>query len=97
MREVKQEWCEEFIKKRFSARHHAFAGDPDAGIAIWLFWEDAHKAGLWEPGVYGGPMSKALAKLTEIKEVRNNDEELLFDAFRLKREVYEQISTGAVR
>lgn len=82
MKEVKIEWCENFIRAAFG-KHHPFAGKPEAGIEVGLFWEKARKAGLWEPGIYNGPMSKALEKLTVVVSVHNENGEWLYNAFRL--------------
>ena len=82
MKEVKVEWCENFIRAAFG-KHHPFAGKPEAGIEVGLFWKKAEEAGLWEPGIYNGPMSKALEKLTVVVSVHNENGEWLYNAFRL--------------
>lgn len=87
MKYVKVEWCENFIRSQFSNRHHPFAGEPDAGIEVNYFWEKALEAGLWEPGVYDGPMSKALEKLVVVESIHNDDGKFLYKVFRLNREV----------
>ena len=56
MKNVKVEWCENFIRARFT-KHHPF---PGGGIEVGCFWNMAERAGLWERGTYGSPMSIAL-------------------------------------
>lgn len=83
MKKIKVEWCENFILAAFGPRHHAFAGKPTAGIEVNLFWKMAEAAGLWEPGVYGGPMSEALGNLTVVDSVTDANGEFLYNVFRL--------------
>lgn len=84
MKEIRVEWCENFIKAAFGPRHHAFAGQPDAGIEVFCFWRMAEKAGLWKPGIYGGPMSQALEKLTTVESITDDAGHFLYNTFRLK-------------
>ena len=81
-KEIKVEWCENFIKARFTKRH-AFPG-PNAGIEVNCFWKMAEASGLWERGTYGTPMSKALGNLTTVEIVCDDDGNRLFDVFKLK-------------
>lgn len=81
-KEIKVEWCENFIKARFT-KHHAFPG-PNAGIEVNCFWKKAEASGLWERGTYGTPMSKALGNLTTVEIVCDDDGNRLFDVFKLK-------------
>lgn len=80
-KEIKVEWCENFIKARL-IKHHAFPG-PGAGIEVNCFWQMAEASGLWERGTYGSPMSMALEKLTKIETVYDKDGEFLFNVFKL--------------
>ena len=57
-KEIKVEWCENFIKSVFEKIPFE-----NGGIEINLFWDKAEKSGLWVRGTYGSPMSKALEKL----------------------------------
>ena len=84
MKQVKVEWCENFIRARFT-KHHAFPG-PNAGIEVNCFWKMAEASGLWERGTYGTPMSKALGNLTIVETIYGEDGKRLFDAFKLKPE-----------
>lgn len=81
-KEIKVEWCENFIKARFT-KHHAFPG-PNAGIEVNCFWKMAEASGLWERGTYGTPMSKALGNLITVEIVCDDDGNRLFDVFKLK-------------
>ena len=78
MREIKVEWCENFIKKTFAKLPKSVTG-----IEVGCFWNMAEKSGLWTRGTYGSPMSEALQRLVHIKEVRGESGELLFNAFEL--------------
>lgn len=82
MEQIKVEWCENFIKAAFG-KHHPFAGQADAGIECSCFWNMAERAGLWKPGIYNGPMSKALEKLCVIESVQGVAGEFLYNVFRL--------------
>ena len=83
MKNIKVEWCENFIRAAFGPKHHPFAGEPTAGIEVNLFWKKAQAAGLWEPGIYGGPMSDALSNLCKVETIRNEDGIICYDVFRL--------------
>lgn len=82
MKQVKVEWCENFIRARFT-KHHAFPG-PGAGIEVNYFWKMAEASGLWERGSYGSPMSEALAKLTKVETIHDDQGNFLYHVFRLK-------------
>ena len=64
MKEIKVEWCENFIRAAFT-KHHAFPG-PNADIEINCFWDMAERSGLWVRGTYDSPMSQALENLVEV-------------------------------
>ena len=81
MKQVKVEWCENFIRAQFT-KHHAFPG-PNAGIEINCFWKMAEKSGLWERGTYGSPMIEALVNLTVVDSVHDDEGNVLFNVFRL--------------
>ena len=85
MKEVNQEWCENFIKSRFSPKHHAFAGKPDAGIEVGLFWREAELAGLYEKGTYDTPMSHALEKLCDVVHITDEEGNYYYSVFRMRR------------
>ena len=84
MKNIKVEWCENFIRAAFGKRHHALAGNPRAGIEVNYFWKRAEAAGLWEPNTYGGPMSQALEKLVNVDCVFNDQGDFLYYVYRLK-------------
>lgn len=75
-KDIKIEWCENFIKKTFEKKQCK-------GIVTSYFWELAEASGLWRPGTYGTPMSKALENLTTVEIVRGENNEYLYTVFRL--------------
>lgn len=81
-KQVKVEWCENFIRAAFG-KHHPFAGQPDAGIEVTLFWKKAQAAGLWAPGVFNGPMTKALQNLTTVESIHDQNGDFIYNVFRL--------------
>lgn len=81
MKQVKVEWCENFIRAQFM-KHHAFPG-PNAGIEVNCFWKLAEASGLWERGTYGTPMSEALAKITKVETVHDDEGNFLYNIFKL--------------
>lgn len=84
MKNVKVEWCENFIRAAFT-KHHPFAGR-NPGIEVGCFWKTAEESGLWERGTYGSPMSKALDKLCDAEVVLDADGNFAYHVFRLKKE-----------
>ena len=82
MKQIKVEWCENFIRAQFT-KHHAFPG-PNAGIEVNLFWRLAAESGLYEAGTYGTPMSQALGNLTDVESVLGQDGEYLYSVFKMK-------------
>lgn len=81
MKNVKVEWCENFIKAQFT-KHHPFRG-PNAGIEVGLFWKLAEASGLWERGTYGTPMSEALDNLVKIEDVLDDNGYCIYSVFKL--------------
>ena len=53
MKNIKVEWCENFIKKAFEKKQCK-------GIEVRCFWNMAERSGLWERGTYGTPMRQRL-------------------------------------
>ena len=82
MKQVKVEWCENFIRAAFT-KHHPFAGRPDAGIEANCFWRQAEASGLWQPGTYGAPMSEALSKLVKVESILDSNGNYKYTVFRL--------------
>jgi len=80
MKEIKVEWCENWIKAQFEKLPFE-----DGGIYTGLFWDKAEKAGLWVRGTYGSPMSAALTKLTRVETVRDSEGNFLYAVFKLKK------------
>lgn len=63
MKEIKNEWCENFIRKTFEQRKITKA------IECSYFFKLAERAHLYEKETYGSPMSQALEKLTYVKTI----------------------------
>lgn len=78
MKNIKIEWCENFIKAVL--KKHVPEG---GGIYTECFWDMAEKSGLWERGTYGTPMSEALQKLTKVETVLDEEGKYLYTVFRL--------------
>lgn len=77
MKDIKIEWCEDFIKSVFE--NIPFE---NGGIEINLFWTKAEKSGLWERGTYGTPMSQALEKLARVEIVLDREGNYLYSVFK---------------
>lgn len=80
MKEIKVEWCENWIKAQFKKIPFE-----NSGIYTGLFWDKAEKSGLWVRGTYGSPMSEALSKLTTVETVHDSEGNFLYHVFKLKR------------
>lgn len=79
MKNVKIEWCENFIKSVFKKYVQK-----NGGIEINCFQNMAERSGLWKRGTYGTPMSSALEELTNVDIVSDDSGTYLFSVFRLK-------------
>ena len=79
MKNIKIEWCENFIKATFK-KLPKFA----TGIETNLFFKMAENAGLYIPGTYGSPMSQALGNLTTVETVQDANGNYAFAAFHMK-------------
>ena len=79
MKNVKVESSENFIRARFT-KHHPF---PGGGIEVGCFWNMAERAGLWERGTYGSPMSIALSHLCTAETVLDGDGNYCYTVFKL--------------
>lgn len=77
-KEVKVEWCKNFIKAVF--KKHVPEG---GGIYTKCFWDMAERSGLWERGTYGTPMSAALEELTKVETVSDENGKYLYSLFKL--------------
>lgn len=80
MKEIKVEWCENFIKHLFEKLNTYDC----TGIKAECFWRQAEQAGLYQPGEYGGSMSNALRNLCKVEAVFSDQDEFLYHVFRLK-------------
>ena len=77
MKEIKVEWCKNFITKTFSKY------PTGTGIERNLFFKMAEASGLYIKDTYGSSMSQALTGLTKVDTIMNNGE-FSYHAFRLK-------------
>lgn len=79
MKNIKVEWCENFINAVF--RKYV----PECGgIYTGCFWDMAEKSGLWERGTYGTPMSEALENLTTVGTAKDVNGNFAYYFFKLK-------------
>lgn len=78
MKEIKVEWCKNWIR-------HTFKKLPfeDGGIECNCFWGMAEKSGLWVRGTYGTPMSDALCELTKVDTIQDGNGDFLYNVFRM--------------
>lgn len=80
MKQVKVEWCRNFIKSVFEKIPFE-----NGGIEVNCFWRKAERSGLWERGTYGTPMSQALEELTRVEIVNDVYGNYAFTVFRLAK------------
>lgn len=78
-KQIKVEWCENWIKAQFK-KLPEFAD----GFEAFHFWDMAAKSGLYEKGTYGTPMSQAIGNLCEIETVMVNGR-FAYNTFKLKK------------
>ncbi|PXV88431.1 hypothetical protein C8E03_108158 [Lachnotalea glycerini] len=76
---IKVEWCENFIKSTFG-KIPKFA----KGIETNCFFEMAEKSGLYIKGTYGSSMSKALENIAEVKIVQDDNGNYMYSTFYMK-------------
>mgnify|MGYP006978550897 CR=1 FL=1 len=88
MKNIKVEWCENFIRAAFTKHFPAEIKNP--GIEVDCFWRLAEASGLWVRGTYGSPMSVALDNLCDVEDVHNDEGTYLFSAFVLKTDTEKQ-------
>lgn len=79
MKDLKIEWCENFIKSVF--KKHVLKG---GSIETGCFWNMAERSGLWERGTYGAPMSQALEKLVTVNTITDDSKNYLYSTFSIK-------------
>jgi len=78
MKEIKIEWCKNFINKTFGKLPKDVTG-----IETNCFFKMAEKSGLYVKGTYGTPISHALSELTCIDTI-THDGKYSYSVFRLK-------------
>ena len=79
-KEIKIEWCKNFIKSVFDKIPFE-----NGGIEVNCFWNKAEKSGLWERGSFGSAMSAALEELTIVETVNGDNGEYVYTVFRLAK------------
>lgn len=79
MKNIKVEWCKNFIFSVFEKIPFE-----NGGIEINCFWDKAEKSGLWVRGTCRTPMSEALEELIKMETVSDENGEFLYNVFRLK-------------
>ena len=78
-REIKLEWCENWIRATFSKMLPY-----GTGIERGCFFKMAEKAGLYIRDTYGSPMSQALENLCKVNTKHDADGNYLYTYFTLK-------------
>ena len=78
-KEIKVEWCENWIKAKFSK----LAAVGATGIYTGLFWKEAELAGLYTVGTYNSPMTKALMNLCYVADVLDDKGRPQYSVFKL--------------
>ena len=78
-KEIKVEWCENFIKSKFKK-----LPDFARGFETNCFFKMAAAAGLYTPGTYGSPMSQALENLTTVEAIQDEDGSYMYSVFYMK-------------
>ena len=76
-KEIKVEWCENFIRAFFK-KHNC------KGVYTKLMFEAAERAGLYTKDTYGSSFSKALEATVDVKAVQDIHGEFAYHVFRLK-------------
>lgn len=79
-KQIKVEWCENWIRAKFAK--HPF---PGGGFERGHFFKMAEKAGLFQPNVYGGPFSRALSNLCEANTKFDDNGNVSYYFFTLKK------------
>ena len=79
MKDIKIEWCENFIRAKFKEiEGHG------TGIYCGLMFDMAERAGLYIKGTYGSSFSQALENITNVETARNDSGAFLYHYFTLK-------------
>ena len=80
MKEIKVEWCKNWIKHTFQKLLFE-----NGGIECNCFWDMAERSGLWVCGTYGTPMSTALGEITKVETIQDDSGNFLYNVFRLSK------------
>lgn len=76
MKNIKVEWCENFIRAYFKKYNCK-------GVYTKLMFEEAEKAGLYVKGTYGSPFSEALSRITKVVDNYDVDGNYAYASFEL--------------
>ncbi len=76
MKNIKVEWCENFIRAYFK-KHNC------KGVYTKLMFEEAEKAGLYVKGTYGSPFSEALSRITKVVDNYDINGNYAYSSFEL--------------
>lgn len=76
MKNIKVEWCENFIRAYFK-KHNC------KGVYTKLMFEEAEKAGLYVKGTYGSPFSEALSRVTKVVDNYDINGNYAYSSFEL--------------
>ena len=78
MKNIKIEWCENWLKKAFAKLPNGITG-----IERDLLFSMAEKAGLYEHDTYGAPLTEALTNLTKCDVVNDANGNFAYHTFRI--------------
>lgn len=79
MKEIKVEWCENWIRALFDR-----ISPYGRAVEMNLFWRMAEEAGLYEQDTYGSPMTQALTKLCNVRFVTDENGNHKYTVFEIK-------------
>ena len=77
MKNIKVEWCENFIRAKFQDKNCH-------GIYTNLMFEMAERAGLYIKGTYGSAFSQALENITNVEIAKDINGNFAYSYFTLK-------------
>lgn len=81
VKEIKIEWCENFIRAQFKKHSR---GIECKGIEANLMFDMAAKAGLYEKGTFGSSFSQALENTVDCEPICDVNGNFAYHCFRLK-------------
>lgn len=75
---------EDFIKASENYIKAFFKKHDCRGVYTECLFEDAARRGLYVPGTYGSPFSQALANVTEVEAIHDDNGEYIYSIFKLR-------------